>query len=436
MRSQMGIKQNEFAETTKPKPGHPSGLALIESLYFGSGTKAAREQLQHSLGPDQSLRPYSVSDSANQYSRIDVVPPVASSPTLTRYQSYNPPASWNAVYSLQLARFSPRDKSKDDYEFHLGEEIVIPIQGELEHRFFWSPGGRPPDCLFLNPPLGAGTILRVNPQIPHQARAAKEEAVAWLVLRHATNSQVALGMDELIDALPRHSSQVPSHLYSAKQDAIRASNVRKTTGVELKKPGVYAMVAWGISELIRDARQRTGRTTTDLANQIGIDPSSLSRLEEAKANVSIEMLAKVCRSLRIGMSECIESGSWTHESAPIGSAHSMHAEPVLGKPRGNHALHPYGLQLSKGEAATVQSCRGSDPQQVSSWIGLKGRVLLELPQSWGAKTAVIEAGTVIHFREQAMLLVHALEDSSIVQIAHSHVCECKPRTMSKASNGL
>jgi ribosome-binding protein aMBF1 (putative translation factor) len=53
------------------------------------------------------------------------------------------------------------------------------------------------------------------------------------------------------------------------------------------------MIARGISELIRDTRQKTGLTTTDLANQIEIDPSSLSRLEEAKANVSIEVLSRV-----------------------------------------------------------------------------------------------------------------------------------------------
>lgn len=95
--------------------------------------------------------------------------------------------------------------------------------------------------------------------------------------------------------------------------AIRTLLRRRVTEADLRKPGAYAMIAWGISELIRDARPKTGLTTTDLARQIGIDPSSMSRLEEAKANVSIDMLGKVCRALRIGMTEPMESGSWIYE---------------------------------------------------------------------------------------------------------------------------
>src|SRR5215470_8825519 len=99
--------------------------------------------------------------------------------------------------------------------------------------------------------------------------------------------------------------------------SLRVPVRRRVTANDLRKPGAYAMIAWGISELIRDTRQKTGLTTTDLARQVGIDPSSLSRLEEAKANVSIEMLAKVCRVLRIGMTERMESGSWIYQREKI-----------------------------------------------------------------------------------------------------------------------
>ena len=200
---------------------------------------------------------------------------------------------------------------------------------------------------------------------------------------------------------------------------------RRATSGDLRKAGAYAMIAWGISDFIRDARQRTGRTTTDMANQIGIDPSSLSRLEEAKTNVSIEMLAKVCRGLRVGLGACIDSGSWTHESALIDTRCTVPAEAALEKPAGMHALHPFVLQLTSGQESMTPASPGMNASDLCSWIVLKGRVLLELPQEMGGKAAIIDAGNVLHFREAGMVSLHALQDSTIVQILSSYSCACK-----------
>jgi transcriptional regulator with XRE-family HTH domain len=111
------------------------------------------------------------------------------------------------------------------------------------------------------------------------------------------------------------------------------------------------MSAWGISELIRDTRQKTGLTTTDLANQIGIDPSSLSRLEEAKANVSIEMLSKVCRVLRIGMTERMDSGSWIYQREQIETRKAIAAESMLGPPRAPTPCTPISVGLLRASNA-------------------------------------------------------------------------------------
>lgn len=234
------------------------------------------------------------------------------------YRSFSPPAAWNATYSLQKVRFGAVEKQ--EYVFHPGEELLIPVEGEVAYHFFWSPGGKMPERVLLTPHAREGSILRINPQIPHHAWAAKDEATAWLVLRHATNSPVALVIDQDSSSLAmRRSSTSPAAQIKDQESSstLRTPFRRRVTAADLRKPGAYAMIAWGISELIRGTRQKTGLTTTDLASQIGIDPSSLSRLEEAKANVSIEMLSRVCRALRIGMSERMDSGSWIYHSEPI-----------------------------------------------------------------------------------------------------------------------
>lgn len=416
-------KSGEILARGRLKSTQPSGLALIESLYFGAGPKAAQDQLQRLLGPDQSVRPYALSDVGMPSMGMDIVQSDEIS-----YESFTPPASWNAAYSLQRVRFGAREK--DEYVFHPGEEIMIPIQGEIAYHFFWSPGGRAPERVVLNPLGMEGSILRINPQVPHHAWASKGEATAWLVLRHTTNSPVALVLDQDASSLvlQRSTNAVLAHV----KDQVSSSNMwtpfrRRVTAGDLRKPGAYAMIAWGISELIRDTRQKTGLTTTDLANQIGIDPSSLSRLEEAKANVSIEMLGKVCRALRIGMAERMDSGSWIHEREKVEPKRAAQSEPMLKVPLGPHTLHPYMSRLPEGELRTISTGRGADPNQISSWILLKGRVLVELPAAMGGKSVIVDTGNVIHFRELGEIQVKALQDSVLIHIVHGRVCECRAR---------
>ena len=414
----------EFHTRGRIKSAQPSGLALIESLYFGAGAKAAQDQLQRLLGPEQSVRPYALSDVGLPSMGMDIVPADDIS-----YESFSPPPAWNAAYSLQRVHLGGSEKH--EYVFHPGEELLIPIQGEVAYHFFWSPGGRMPERVLLIPSAQGGSVLRINPQIPHHAWAAGNRASAWLVLRHATNSPVALVIDQNSSslALPRTSSSIPTQIRDQESTSTsRAPVRRRVTADDLRKPGAYAMIAWGISELIRDTRQKTGLTTTDLANQIGIDPSSLSRLEEAKANVSIEMLSKVCRVLRIGMTERMDSGSWIYQREQIETRKAIAAESMLGPPPGPHTLHAYLSRLAEGEQRGIQTGYGDDPRQISSWILLKGRALVDLPAAMGAKSLIVDEGNVIHFREHGPVQVKALQSATIVHVVHSRVCGCRPRS--------
>jgi transcriptional regulator with XRE-family HTH domain len=287
-----------------------------------------------------------------------------------------------------------------------------------------------PERILLNPPVREGNILRANPQVPHHAWGAKGAAVAWLVRRHSTNSPVALVIhqDSTSLALRGSSTSLPAQVRDQEApSSFRTPVRRRVTAADLRKPGAYAMIAWGISELIRDSRQKTGLTTTDLANQIGIDPSSLSRLQEAKANVSIEMLSRVCGALRTGMAERMDSGSWIAERETFDARKSVQAEPMLLAPVGPHTMHSYLSRLPEGEQHPLQTGRGDDPAQISSWILLKGRILLDLPAGMGGKSLIADTGNVIHFVSTAPLELKALQPSTIVQVVHSRICECRPR---------
>jgi transcriptional regulator with XRE-family HTH domain len=343
------------------------------------------------------------------------------------YESFSPPVSWNAAYSLQRARFGPKEKA--EYVFHPGEELVIPIQGEITHHFFWTPGGRMPERVLRNTPPSEPSIVRINPQIPHHAWSTKGDASAWLILRHATNSPVAVVIDREAGSLALQHSATPWPAPVRDQEVpstFHAPIRHRVTADDLRKPGAYALIAWGISDLIRDTRQKAGFTTTDLANQIGIDPSSLSRLEEAKANVSIEMLAKVCRGLRIGMAERMDSGSWIYQREKIETKGSVQSGAMLPVPPSAHTMHPYLSRLAEGEQRAASTFRGEDPNQTASWILLKGRILLDLPPTLGGKSLIVESGNVMHFRERGDVQLKALSDSTIVHIVHSRLCGCKP----------
>ncbi len=414
---------SEVSEERRSKSAQLSGLALIENLYFRAGPEAAQGQLQRLLGAEQSVRAFALCDVGQPAVGMNTIPSDDIS-----YETFSPPVSWNAVYSVQRIRLGP--KIKGDFLFHPGEEILIPTQGEIAYHFFWSPGASPPERFLLSPPASEGQIVRINPQIPHHAWSVKGEAVAWLILRHTMNSPVALVMDQnsspLLDAQSRAHATGNGHKAFA---TLRTQRRRRVTAGNLRKPGAYAMIAWGISELIRDARVKAGLTPTDLARQIGIDPSSISRLEEAKANVSIEMLGRVCAALRIGMAECMESGSWIYERDHLDIKRWDDGQ-IVHPPKGSHFLHLSVLRLGKGEHKIVPTSCGADSSPLSSWIVLSGRLMAELPHAMGDKSLILDASNVLHFRKYGDVSLHAMQDSTLVQVIYSTICECNCRKLS------
>lgn len=400
-----------------------SGLAFVENLFFGAGAKPASEVLQRLLGADQRLSPYATSETGFPSRGLYIGPDDEIS-----YTDFSPPPAWNATYSIQRIKLGSTEKQH--FVFHSGEEIFIPISGDVFYHFFFSPGGRRPHRAVIKVSPNEGTIVRINPQIPHHAWSAGEASDGWLILRHSTDSPAALVMDEdhsflKLTGTKEWADQIIDQDFSG----LRTSRQRFTVN-ELLRPGAYAMIAWGISDAIRSARQKSSLTVSQLAKVIGVDASSLSRLEDAKANVSIELLSKVCRALRIGIGERIGSGTWTHDQGVLEKMKSARSTPVLPGSRSPHDLHPYFLRIAPGAGRSIFSGREGDTKQMSSWILLRGRALVELPASMGKRSILLDAGNVLHFREHAPIQVKALQEVSFLQIFHSQQCQCLSRAQS------
>lgn len=397
-----------------------SGLALIERLYFDLGHQAAQDHLQRLLGADS--RPFALSESGRASTCIHLSP---SDEVLL--QDFSPPAQWNVAYSIQFARLS--NKVKDEYVFYPGEQLLIPVEGEIQCHFFWTPGGRAPDRTLLTQPVSQNSILRVNPQIPHHAWAIRRHATAWYVLRHATNSPAALVTDQESSAMamPGSMERTEVGIAGASGSSMRSSLNRRMRADELRKSGSYAMIVWGISGAVREARLRAGMTITELAIRVGMDPSTLSRMEEAKANVSIEMLLNVCRTLHVGLADRLESGSWVYEQEVVNSHPNVAHEPMLDAPIGDHALHPYLVRLAAHTGLSAAATSESDAEAVASWIVLEGKVLMDLPPQLGSRSIVVSAGSVIHFREPGVVSIQAIVDSKLVHVVNSPVCGCRDR---------
>jgi hypothetical protein len=99
---------------------------------------------------------------------------------------------------------------------------------------------------------------------------------------------------------------------------------------------------------------------------------------------------------------------------------------MLSPPPGSRMLHAYLSRIGESEQRALQTNVGDDPNQISSWIVLKGRALLDLPQEMGGKSHIVDAGNVIHFREHGWVQLKAMLDATIVHIVHSRVCTCRP----------
>jgi transcriptional regulator with XRE-family HTH domain len=389
------------------KPGRRKkarSIAWLADIYFRDGRDAARTALE-AVTPEDLLQNCRVVRRGERALRTH-----AERRDRIRYESFNPPL-WAWPYSILRSRFDPAEKEK--FMHHGGEEILLPIQGSVSYHFFCSPGRAQPARRLLPNPVKPGSIIRINPQIPHHTWAAGQEAAeAWMIIRDLTDSTAGTHLD-----LPRDVN-LEVHLPR-----------RQLTADELQRSERYALAAWGISEKIRLGRLRAGLSIRQLAGACEIDPAQLSRIEtgSSSSNISLEMLIRIVRCLGLEIQELL-SPELADNGDPFaieridqaGKVERMRSVLCVPQP---HFLHLAHWSVPEGKTIPLEEDR-RDSDAHRSWIVLKGEAIFDLadPVS-GVTKELVDHHCVIHCRKGATLTsIRALQNVQILHVAYSPHC--------------
>lgn len=325
------------------------------------------------------------------------------------YLTYDPPFL-DQPYSIQRVKFEPQ--KKDSFIYHAGEEILAPIAGEILYQFYWSQGREEPKSRPLKSALQHGSIIRINPQVPHHTWARGEPAEAWMIFRDLSDALISIGVDSVFT---KHAGlkQSPRHI----------------TEEELRDPGRYALTAWGLAEHIRCYRERANLDLTQLADACGIDTSHLSRIEKGITNVSLDVLMRIARCLGLNLEDlvCPSKLPWEIAKIPT-SSRKREAEPSeiwknwLQYKHLLHATHWRMPSKSKIEGSKLKIPKSAH----SSWILLTGEVKFKYTAEATSTPQVLESSGVLHLRREATesFALEALEESQLLHITYSTECMC------------
>jgi transcriptional regulator with XRE-family HTH domain len=379
-------------------------IAWLAEIYFRDGRDAARNALE-AVSPGEMLQDYRVVRRGEHALRTH-----AERRDRIRYQSFNPPL-WGWPYSILRVRFDPAEK--DRFMHHGGEEILLPIQGSVSYHFFWSAGSSEPTRKLLPRPVKPGSVIRINPQVPHHTWAAGEEpAEAWMMIRDLADSTAATHLDLPPDvSLDVHPPR------------------RQFTSDELEQSERYALVAWGIAERIRLSRLRAGLSIRQLASACQIDAAQLSRIENgsSSSNVSLEVLLRIARCLGLEIQQLL-STEFIDKHNPFKIERIDRARKagvvrsVLCIPQ-QHFLHLDHWSVPEGETVGLEDDRGNLGAH-RSWIVLKGEAIFDLtdPIS-GTSRELVDRDSVIHCRNHAALTsIRALQNLKLLRVTYSAHC--------------
>ena len=379
-------------------------IGWLAEIYFRDGRRAAQAALE-AISPGDLLQNYRVVRKGEPALRT-----TAEQQDRIRYETFAPPL-WAWPYSILRVRFDPAEK--DRFMHHGGEEILLPIEGSISYHFFCSAGSGAPTRTLLPEPVEPGSVIRIDPQVPHHAWAAGEEpAVAWMVIRGLTHNTAGTHLD-----LPPDVSlevQPPR---------------RQLTMDELEHSERYALIAWGISENIRLGRLGAGLSIRQLAAACEIDPAQLSRIENGSSasNVSLEVLLRIARCLGLEIQQLL-SAEFIDQCNPfkveaLDQARSSGRErPLLCIPQ-PHFIHLDYWKVAEGETARLEE-RRTDAGAQRSWIVLNGEAIFELADPIAGTTKeLVDHDGVIHVRNAASLeAVHALQELELLQVTYSARC--------------
>jgi transcriptional regulator with XRE-family HTH domain len=385
-------------------PKQPS-LSWLEDLYFSDGYEAASEAF-HRLLPDADLRSYHIQrlGQGQVVQRADI-----QSAENVAYKSFNAPALWNIPYSV--LRMRPDQTPREDFIYHGGEELLIPISGRIQYHFFCSADAGKPERKIAEQLVGPGSVIRINSQLPHHAWTIDESgAEAWMILRHLGSVDASIRVNYEWTGIDSHSAP----------RALRAQ--------ELMEPGRFALISWGLAEKIKLYREQANLRAVQVANACGISPALLSRIENAETDVPIDILIRITRFLRIGIDDLIAPVPWQYQMFNLPNKEKQSENSlnlIMDKPPGSeHHLHPSWRFLPAGAAVDLRELEWIKEGSIASWILLAGRIIINIKGNLENSLELLEEGSVIHFRRATPTRIQALESSEIFQIIYSPTCSC------------
>jgi transcriptional regulator with XRE-family HTH domain len=296
----------------------------------------------------------------------------------------------------------------------------VPLSGAIRYHFFWCDprkGETAPGKDELET-LKPGSIIRINPELPHHAWASvKEGATAWMITRPTSNIGTSIYLQTQLEAADLHPTP------------------RRVTEEDLKKPGQYALRAWGLAEKIRLQRFRSNLRIAQVAAHCGIDASHLSRIENAETNVSLDTLLRIGKFLRIDLDRLMAPEPWAYEVSPLSLEEYDEAAPygaplagVFGPQESfqpSHFLHPIYWKVSAGQQLDKLKLKDAKFNHPASWIMLSGRAIMDIRRGADSISELVEKDSVLHLRESHPKKLQALEDSELLQIVYSGECFCK-----------
>ena len=311
------------------------------------------------------------------------------------------PDGWEAPYVVIRATVDIEQGAEPDFHYHLGEELLTAIDGEVTYQYVGPHGEK-------RVPVAPGSLLRMNCQLPHRNWAARQNTRAWMAIRPETGSTASVGLDT--------SQQVTEKL----SQSISAD--------DLKNPGKFALVALGLQPRLKIARHRVGLTIDKLALLCEISQSSASRMEDLKtANVSVHTLAKMAEKLDLDLSRVFPSFNWEPQVGDLNGAERGATALAATVPPVPHYLHPIIWKLEHGERVEPvidASWPDLGVDSMQSFIVLRGRVLFDIGDHDAPQPIALNTEGVLHVRDNPNLSMQALTTCTVLQFVYSSVCVC------------
>jgi transcriptional regulator with XRE-family HTH domain len=322
------------------------------------------------------------------------------------YWDYSPPPLWQPPYAILRVVFT--DKKKTHLMVHAGEEVIVPVSGEIEYDFWEYGHDAAEPGRVTRGPCRPGHIWRINPAVPHHTRAVAGIAEAWIVLRELRDTSASI-------------RRAPS----ASPDGSKVHHTRQWADAELRRtPSRFLLSTTLLSEKIRLFRARSGLSVQDLADRCGVDRVFLSRVEEGTINLSLTVAIRIAEFLGFDPIEALEEGFWDCQpTEPIQFSGNSDVQQVseLAPADKKQWLHFRHLRLEKGETRELHDPHRSCLGVMTSWVALKGKVDFQGLHNEHDTSAFLRTGSVLHLKVPQNIKVEAYDASELLEVRHSPI---------------